>query len=115
MERNKATMERNILPRVKDYEEDSSSSSMSLYSLDLNGEDLEFLSNWTPIVVLYNAPLPMHVEEVHSSPITEKVSSQRHYVVQEEDHPSSYILKKYLVLSISTFVERKSVKIELGK
>ena len=32
----------------------------------------------------------MHVEEVHSSPITEKVLPGIHSMVQEEDHPSSY-------------------------
>ena len=36
----------------------------------------------------------MHVEEIHSSPITEKVSSKRHSVVQEEDHPSSYNIEE---------------------
>jgi hypothetical protein len=36
----------------------------------------------------------MHVEEVHNAPITEKVPSERHYVVQEEDHPSSYNIKE---------------------
>ena len=32
----------------------------------------------------------MHMEEAHSSPITEKVSFERNYVIQEEDHLSSY-------------------------
>ena len=36
----------------------------------------------------------MHVEEVHSSPITEKVLSKRHSMVQEEDHSSSYNIKE---------------------
>lgn len=62
MERNKDAMEWKILPRVEDYEGDSSSSSMSMYNFDSNGEDSEFLSNQTPIVVLHNAPLLMHVE-----------------------------------------------------
>ena len=46
---------------------------MSMYSLDFGEECLEFISNWTPIVVIHNAPLPMHVDEVHNSPITKKV------------------------------------------
>ena len=94
MERNKVGLEWKNLPRVEDYEEDSSSSSMLMYILDFGEEDLEFISNWAPIVVLHNAPLLMHVEEVHSSPITEKVSSERHYVVQEEEHPSSYNIEE---------------------
>ena len=36
----------------------------------------------------------MHVEEVHSSPITKKVPYERHSLVQEEDHPSSYIIEE---------------------
>ena len=36
----------------------------------------------------------MHLEEVHSSPITEKVSSERHSMVQEEDHPSTYNIEE---------------------
>ena len=73
IERNKVAMERKIPPRVKDYEEDSSSSSMSMYNLDSNGEDLEFsIKPGLPLLFYMTAPLPMHMEEVHSSPITEK-------------------------------------------
>ena len=50
----------------------------------------------------------MHVEEVHSSPITEKVPSERNYVVQEEDHPSSYNIKE--IFGAFTFnLHRKEV------
>jgi hypothetical protein len=63
---------------------------MSMYSLDSNGEDSNIPSNRSPTYVLHPAPLPMHMEEVHSSPIIEKVSCERHYVIQEEDHPSGY-------------------------
>lgn len=66
---------------------------MSMYNLDFGEEGSDFLSNRTPTVVIHNAPLSMHVEEVHSSPITEKVLSERHSVVQEEDHPSNYNIK----------------------
>ena len=56
---------------------------MSMYSLDSNGEDSDCPSNRSPTIVLHDAPLPMHMEEVHSSPIIEKIPSKRHYVVQE--------------------------------
>ena len=36
----------------------------------------------------------MHMEEVHNSPITEKVPSKRNSMVQEEDHPSSYNIEE---------------------
>ena len=36
----------------------------------------------------------MHLEEVHSSPVTEKIPSERNLVVQEEDHPSSYNIEE---------------------
>ena len=36
----------------------------------------------------------MHVEEFHSSPITEKVMSKRNSLVQEEEHPSSYNIEE---------------------
>ena len=65
-----------------------------MYNLDLDGEDLEVPSNQSPTVVLHDAPLPMHLEEVHSSPITEKVLSERHSSIQEEDQPSSYNIKE---------------------
>ena len=32
----------------------------------------------------------MHMEEVHSSPIMERVPSERNYAIQEKEHPSSY-------------------------
>ena len=90
IERNKVAMERNIIPKVEECEEDSLSSSMSMYNLDSSEEESKFLSNWTPTIFIDNAPLSMHVEEVHSSPITEKVPSERNSMAQEEDHPSSY-------------------------
>ena len=58
-------MEHKTLPRVGDCEEDSSSSSMSMYKLDSDGEDSDFPSNRSPAIVLHDAPLPMHMEEVH--------------------------------------------------
>jgi hypothetical protein len=108
MERSKAAMEWNILPSVEDYEEDSSSSSMSMYNLDFDGEDSYFLLNRTPHIVLHNAPLPMLVEELHSSHITEKVPFERHYVVQEEDHPSSYNIEE-IFCSFTFNLHRKEI------
>ena len=81
MEKNKASMERKIPIRVKDCEESSSSSSISMYNLDSDGEDSYVPSNQSPTVVLHDAPLPAHMEEVHSSPITKKVLSERHSMI----------------------------------
>jgi hypothetical protein len=94
MEKNKATMEQKIHLRVKVCEEGSSSSSMSMYTLDSDGKDSYVPSNQSPTIVLHYDPLPMHMKEVHSSPITEKVSSERHSMIQEENHPSSYNIEE---------------------
>jgi hypothetical protein len=48
----------------------------------------------SPTVIVHDAPLPMHLEEVHSSPVTEKIMFERHLVIQEEDHPSSYNIEE---------------------
>ena len=89
-EKNKVAIEWRNLIRIEDEEEESSSSSMSMYILDLDKEDSNMLSHRSPTVIVHDAPLPMHMEEVHSSPITENILSERHLVIQEEDHPSSY-------------------------
>ena len=101
MDKNKASMEWNIPPRAEDCEEGSSSSSMSMYNHYSNGEDSDCPSNRSPTIVLHDAPLPMHMEEVHSSPIMEKVSSERHFVIHDEDHPSSYNIEE--IFAASTF------------
>ena len=93
--------------RIKDEEEESSSSSMSMYNLDSDGEYLDVPSHRSPIVIIHDAPLHMHMEEVHSSPVMEKISSKRHSVIQEEDHPPFIILNKYLMPLLSTFAGRK--------
>ena len=103
------------LPRVKDCEEDSSSSSMSMYNLDFDGEDSNFPSNWSTVVVLHDAPPLMNVEEVHCSPITEKVPCERHVWFKKKIIPLVIISRKYLVVSLSTFTEKKSFGRELGK
>lgn len=44
-------------------------------------------SHRSPTIIVHDAPLRMHLEEVHSSPGTKKISSERHLVIQEEEHP----------------------------
>jgi hypothetical protein len=58
--------------------------------------------------VIYDAPLPLHMEEVHSSPIIEKVPSERHSMIQEEDHPSSYNIKE-MFSAFAFHLHRKQV------
>ena len=41
-----------------------------MYNIDSSEEGSYFLSIQTPIVVRHNNPLPMHEEEINSSPIT---------------------------------------------
>ena len=65
-----------------------------MYNLDLDGEDSNVPSHRSPAVIVHDAPLPMHLEEVHSSPIMEKVLSERHSMDQEEYHPSSYNIEE---------------------
>jgi hypothetical protein len=36
----------------------------------------------------------MHLKEVHSSPITEKIPFERNSMIQEEEHPSSYNIEE---------------------
>lgn len=87
--------------RIEDCEEDSSSSSMSMYNLDSYGEDSYGLSNRSPTIVIHDALLPLHMEEVHSSPIMEKAPFERNPVIQKEDHPSSYNIEE--IFGASTF------------
>ena len=65
-----------------------------MYNLDLDGDDSYVPSNQSPTVVLHDAQFPMHMEEVHSSPITKKVTFERHFVIQEEYNPSIYNIKE---------------------
>ena len=108
LEKIKATIERRNPIRIKDCEEGSSSSSMSMYIIDSDGEDLDVPSHQSPTIIILDAPLPMHLEEVHSSPIMEKVPSERHSMIQEEDHPSCYNIEE--IFDAFTFnLCRKSV------
>ena len=61
-----------------------------MYNLDSNKEDSKVPSHRYPTLILQDAPLPMHLEEIHSSTVTEKIPSERHSMIQEEEHPSSY-------------------------
>ena len=78
---------------IKDEEEESPSSSISMYILDSNKEDSNVPSHQSHTIIPHDAPLPMHLDEVHSSPVMENILYEIHSVIQEEDHPSSYNIK----------------------
>ena len=63
---------------------------MSMYSLNSNREDSEVPSHRFPTLILQDVPLLGNLEEVHSSPIMEKIMSERNLVIHEEENPSSY-------------------------
>ena len=44
--------------------------------------------------MVHDAPLPMHLEEVRSLPIRENIPSERHSMIEEEEHPSSYDIEE---------------------
>ena len=104
---------RNII-RIKDEEEESSSSLMSMYILDLDKEDSDVPSHQSPTIILHGAPLLMHLEEVHSPPIMEKILYERHSLVQEYVDPSYYNIEE--IFDVFTFnlcrkeVSRKRVR-----
>ena len=83
MEKRKTSIERRNLIGIKDEEEEESSSLTSMYSPDSDKEDSNVSSHRSHTVILHDAPLPMHLEEVHSSPVTEKILSERNSVIQE--------------------------------
>ena len=65
-----------------------------MYILNSDKEDSDVPSHRSPIVIVQDAPLPMHLEEVHSSPVMKKVPSERHSMIQEEEHPSNYNIEE---------------------
>ena len=65
---------------------------MSMYSIDSDREDSEVPSHQTPTLI--EAQIPENQEEVHSSPTTEKIPSERHLVIHKEENPSSYIIEE---------------------
>lgn len=81
-------IERKDIIRIEEVEKSSSSSSMSMYNLHSDRKDLEVSSRQSPTLI--ETLLPEHLEEVHSSLVTEKIMSERHSVIHEEQNPSSY-------------------------
>ena len=67
---------------------------MSMHNLDSNNEDSEVQSHRSSTLILKDVPLPKNLEEVHSSPITEKILSERHSIIHEEENPSSYNIEE---------------------
>ena len=65
-----------------------------MYSLDLDKEDLDVPSHWSPTLILQDVPLPVHLEEVHSSLVMEKILFERNLIIQEEENPSSYNIEE---------------------
>ena len=90
----RAAIERKNVIMIEDEEESSSYSSMSMYNLDSDKEDSYVPSHRSPTLILQDAPLLMHLEEVHSSLVTENIPSERHSVIQEEEHPSRYNIEE---------------------
>ena len=74
-EKNKVSSKRDNLIRIEDEEESSSSSSMSMYSIEFDRKGSEVSSRRSPTLIEVQI-LDKH-EEVHSSPITDKIPSQR--------------------------------------
>ena len=103
LDKSKATMEWRNPIRIKDCEEESSSSSMSMYNLDSNREYLEVPSNRSPTVVIHDVPLPMHMEEVHSSPLMEKFRLKGIIWFKNKIILPVIISRKYFVPLLSTF------------
>ena len=66
-----------------DDEESPSSSSMSLYSIELNKNHSEVSSQRTPTMI--ENQVPEQLDEVHSSLTTDKNQSERHSQVQQEE------------------------------
>jgi hypothetical protein len=66
-----------------DDEELSSSCSMSLYNIESNEKHSEVSSRRTPTMI--ENQVPEQLDEVHSSPTTNKNQSKRHSQVQQEE------------------------------
>ena len=113
-EKNKVAREQKNLIRIEDEEESSSSSSMSMYSIDFDRESSEVPSRRSPTFI--EVQIPDKREEVHSYPSTEKNSSERHSIIQEEEDPSSYnieeIFEAYTFNLFNKEVSRKRVRNE---
>ena len=66
-----------------DDEESSSSSSMSLYSIESNEKHSEVSSRRTPTIIENQDP--EQLDEVHSSPTVDKNQSERHSQIQQAE------------------------------
>ena len=62
MEKRKVVIEHKNLIRIDNEEEESSSSLMSMYRIDSNGEDSYVPSHQSTTVIIHDAPLPIHME-----------------------------------------------------
>ena len=91
-EKNGAAIEKKNIIRIEDVEESSSSSSMSMNSLDFDREDSKVTSRRSPTLI--EDPLPEHLDEVHSSLFMEKIPSEMDLVIHEEENPSSYNIEE---------------------
>ena len=89
-EKSRAAIEQKNPIKIEEGEESSSSSSMVVNILDSDQEDSYVPSHRSPTLILQDTPLPMHLEEVHSSPGTKKIMSERHSMIHEEENTSSY-------------------------
>ena len=48
-----------------------------MYNLDSYGENSDVPSHRSPTVIIHDTQIPIHLGEVHSSPITEKIPLKR--------------------------------------
>ena len=53
-----------MLPRIDDHDQDTSSSSISMYNLYSDDESIEFVSMLNPSIVRQITPPPMNEEEI---------------------------------------------------
>ena len=112
--KSKASSEKLNIVRIDD-EESSSSSSMSLYNIESNEKHSEVSSRRTPTMI--ENQVPEQLDEVHSSPTTDKNQSERHsQVQQEEEDPLSYnideIFKAFTFNLCKKEVSRKRIRNE---
>jgi hypothetical protein len=49
-----------------------------MYDIDFDDEGTTFVSSQTPSIIRQISPPVMNDEKINNSPITEKISSQRH-------------------------------------
>ena len=82
---------------------------MSMFNLDSDKEDSYVPSHQSPTIIIQDAPLPIHLEEIHSSLAMKKIHLKGIQGFKKKNILLSTILKKYLIPSLSTFMGRKSV------